>query len=483
MVNLDLRRRPKIQIALKNQQPNLVNTYTTGDRIDGAATITVDHDIPFDNLDITFEGTSRTTVERASVPGQSGAHQTFLKLRQPIDHYPSPRILQPGHTYVFPFTFVVPDRLLPQACNHPKDHGHLEHAHTLLPPTLGDTMVTLRNGKSALVDDLCPEMCRVAYFIRTAVLKKDGSGKRKVLGSGTQKVRITPVVEEQPPLNIPDHEVDGYCVRKEKDLRRGWTRAKRGRLVVSTAQPKPLVSNHGGEESVNSVATLDLRFEPVTEDEAPPQLGTVWTKVTASTFYGAQPWRDFPAGIRASSWAQLGRGVYIESVPLSTRCVASASWTKHSRRDSFSSSSSTSSASTASTSASSTTGSYYTASVIIPITPPTSKTLVPTFHSCLLSRTYSLDLSISYHAPHTSRLLGSAVSLKVPIQVTCSPQNIPAKNAAEVVNVSEMDVDVEAFFTPRDVTGLAVAPPAYGDYRPRVVGAGTEESQRRSVCV
>lgn len=62
MVNLDLRRRPKIQIALKNQQPNLVNTYTTGDRIDGTATITVDHDIPFDHLDITFEGSPSLSI-------------------------------------------------------------------------------------------------------------------------------------------------------------------------------------------------------------------------------------------------------------------------------------------------------------------------------------------------------------------------------------------------------------------------------------
>lgn len=422
------------------------------------------------------KGTSRTTVERASVPGQSGAYQTFLKLRQPIDHYPSPRILQPGNTYVFPFTFVVPDRLLPQACNHPKNHGHLEHAHTLLPPTLGDTMVTLQKGKNVLVDDMCPDMCRVAYFIKTAVVKKEGSGKRKVLGSERHKVRVMPVVEEQPPLSIPDDEVDGYCVRKEKDLRRGWTRAKRGRLVVSTSQPRPIVSNSGGNESVNSVATLDLRFDPVTEDEVPPALGTVWTKVTSSTFFSAQPWSDFPAGTRASSWAQLGCGVYIENVPLSTRCVASASWTKHSRQDSFSSSStSTSSASTAS----STSESYYTASLIIPITPPATKTLVPTFHSCLLSRTYSLDLSISYHTPHTSRLLGSTVSLKVPVQVTMAPRDMPPKNAGDSVSEMEEDVDMEAFFTPRDVTGLAVAPPAYGSYRPRVA-AGQE---RRDVCV
>lgn len=57
--NLDFRRsRPKITVDLANQKPNLVNSYTTGDRIDGTATISVDHDIRFDDIDITFEGIS-----------------------------------------------------------------------------------------------------------------------------------------------------------------------------------------------------------------------------------------------------------------------------------------------------------------------------------------------------------------------------------------------------------------------------------------
>lgn len=321
-------------------------------------------------------------------------------------------------------------------------------------------------------------MCRVAYFVRVAIIKKDGHGKRKAIGSGMQKVRVIPAVDEEPPLNVPDHEIDGYCTRKEKDLRRGWTRAKRGRLAVSTSQPKPIVSNNGGDESVNSVATLDLRFDPAHDDEQPPRLGTVWTKLTASTFFSAQPWSDFPVGARASSWAQLGRGMYIETVPLSTRCVASASWTKHSKLSS--SSSSTSSSSTSSLSSSSTCESYYTASVIIPITPPSTKTLVPTFHSCLISRIYSLDLSISYHTPNTSRLLGSAISLKVPIQVTSSPRASPSKNEIEAINVS--DVDVEEFYTPRNITATA-APPAYGDYQPRMSVPAAGGNEMRSVCV
>lgn len=52
-MNFEFRRRPRIQIDL--DQPS-VYTYTTGDRIDGTVTVSVDYDVPFDDLEITFEG-------------------------------------------------------------------------------------------------------------------------------------------------------------------------------------------------------------------------------------------------------------------------------------------------------------------------------------------------------------------------------------------------------------------------------------------
>lgn len=54
-MNLDFRRpRPRIQIDL--DRPSL-HTFTTGDHINGTATLTVDHELQFDDLEITFEGT------------------------------------------------------------------------------------------------------------------------------------------------------------------------------------------------------------------------------------------------------------------------------------------------------------------------------------------------------------------------------------------------------------------------------------------
>lgn len=52
-MNFEFRRRPRIQIDL--DQPS-VYTYTTGDRIDGTVSVSVDHDVSFDEMEITFEG-------------------------------------------------------------------------------------------------------------------------------------------------------------------------------------------------------------------------------------------------------------------------------------------------------------------------------------------------------------------------------------------------------------------------------------------
>lgn len=364
-----------------------------------------------------------------------------------------------------------------------------------------------------LLKDMSPDMCRIAYFVRASVLKKgdrhrEGCGKRKMLGSAGKKVRIMPAVEEEPPVNLEDREEgDGYCSRREKDVRRGWTRSKRGRVVVAAAQPRPIELVPGdyekeeGEGSVvSSVATLQLRFDPVDEAEQPPSLGKVGTKLTASTFFSAHPWTDFPAATRASSWAQLGRGMYIESVPLSTRCVASATWTRHddnSRRDSLHSTSSSSTAAShpGPSAAYSPSIPYYTAAVVIPITLPRTRTLIPTFHSCLISRIYSLDLSVSYKTTNTS-FLGPSLSLKIPIQVTScgfrnAPKDLGPVPAIEAEGETETEEEVEAqFFTPRNVglvaprqgAAVAVAPPAYRDYRPRMSSVMDDVWGLRTAC-
>ncbi|CAI7629339.1 unnamed protein product [Penicillium palitans] len=471
------RSQPKIEINLAGQKTGHVNSYTTGESIDGSITVTVEHDTRFEEVEIVFEGVARTTVERASCPGRTGSQQMFLKLRQPIDEmeYPTPRILEGGRSYEYPFTFVVPDRLLPQVCTHPKKNAHIQRSHTMLPPTLGDPILS-SNGKT-LLDDMAPSMSQIAYTIRASVLQKQLAGPGVVAIAGiAKKVRIIPTVEEEPPVEVSGS--PSLCTRKEKSVKRGTLRGKLGRIVASSSQPKPIqLLPPDGEptDTVSTVATVNLRFDPV-GDEQPPSLGTMTSKLRVNTFFSAAPWEDFPS-TTGMPFAHIGCGLYTESVPLLTMCVASAQWTKRStaadtmRRDSTDSSSSDSSTGPSSAFTGDT---YYTASVVVPVTLPKSKAFVPTFYSCLISRIYALDLSLTYHTPATN-LMTPTISLRLPVQFTSQAKC--AESIKTHLGVTVTQQELEEFFNPRNVTSptdfsntrgdvvvdVGIAPPEYSE--------------------
>ncbi|KAF7587043.1 hypothetical protein BBP40_007839 [Aspergillus hancockii] len=263
----------------------------------------------------------------------------------------------------------------------------------------------------SLIDDMSSEMCRISYRIRVSVSKRSPSDDKgeETLRVVAKKVRIVPVVEEEPPLVVAD-DGEEYRLRDEKQLKTGFTRKTRGSLVAVASQPEPLQLHpaySGPTSDVSTNATVHLQFNPA-GDEQPPQLGSLCSKLRVSTFYTITPWADFPTSSYADS---LGRHHYTTTVPLSSLCMGSPRWIKHFGAK----------ASQASTSATAGNDTYYTTTLIAPITLPATKTFVPTFHSCLISRVYAVDVSISYHTLKAS-LLAPTLSLRLPIQVTSLPR-------------------------------------------------------------
>lgn len=47
---------PQVEINFAGQRPGLVNSYTTGDKIEGTVTISVERDTRFDEIEIIFQG-------------------------------------------------------------------------------------------------------------------------------------------------------------------------------------------------------------------------------------------------------------------------------------------------------------------------------------------------------------------------------------------------------------------------------------------
>lgn len=189
-------------------------------------------------------------------------------------------------------------------------------------------------------------------------------------------------------------------------------------------------------------------------------------KLQVYTFFGAAAYKIIPELSRRDIWSMV-HGMYPETVTLSCRNIGSVTWTKHSpenskrmsseegdelkrRESNFSTESSTSSTSSASipgaSSAYDSILPFYTAKVLVPVSLPhtatpkyknqtttkspvslnrNSKRIVfaPTFHSCIISRTYALELGLSFHPASSSgtssnTLTHSSLTLRTPIQIS-----------------------------------------------------------------
>ena len=471
--------RPKqiVDVKLTNPQSNcFVPSFTTLEKIEGVATITCPSDTTFDSLHVTFQGNVKVYVEKLATsaptnPRRSAFH-TFLRLQQPLtdDQLPEDSVLKAGVTYTFPFTFVVPDRLLPQACAHPTQNATINEEHLNLPPTLGDPMMA-GDGKS-LLDDMTPDNVRVCYGIRVFALRKaEGQSRPKMLFDSIKKIKIVPAVPEAPPVQVPDDCPDDYVLSTSKNIKKGMFKGKSGIMTVEAVQPAPFFLNSPSSSEQcppSAMATVHVRFEPTEANSKPPKLGSLICRLKVATFYGAIPSDSLPTRSHAFQY-DSNRGVYVDTIPLSSRCIGGVQWTRNeasARRDSVMSK-------TQSTSSMSDTAEvgkdkknkkdrpdpatlpFYTASVLLPLSLPPTRSFVPTFHSCLLSRIYLLDVVLSVH-PGTNSTSSVTVStthfhLKVPIQIAArgNADARPVISDEEAASIARREAD--GYFEPRTI--------------------------------
>ena len=470
--------KPIVDITLNNTPEScFVPSFTTLERMEGVATIRSPVDIAFDSIHLTFQGNVKTYVEKLATsaptnPKKSAFH-TFLRLQQPLkdEDLPEDMVLKAEVTYSLPFTFVVPEHLLPQACTHPTQNPTVNEAHGVLPPSLGDPMMA-GDGKS-LLDDMTPDNVRVSYGLRVFALKKlEGRSKPAMLFDSIKKVKIVPAVPEAPPVEVSGDCDHDYILSTTKTIRKGVFKGKLGTLTVDAAQPPPFSLREPSSTlqcPVSTLATVNVRFEPAEQSSKPPKLGSLISRLKVATFYGAVPMESIPSRSHAFQF-DSSRGFYVDTIPLSQRCVQSASWTKHEaseRRDSVvsktNSSSSMSDAAEASKKKKSKkdkpdpkTLPFYTADILLPLSLPATKSFVPTFHSCLVSRIYLLDAVLSMHPPASgpASMPSSATTfhLKLPIQVAAhgNANARPVISEEEAASIARREAD--GFFEPRTIS-------------------------------
>ena len=481
--------RPDMDIVLENHDEGKI--YTTFDALSGRVEITAPQNARFDEIQITLEGAVKTYVENLSphtTRSRITAVHNFLKLTMPMrdTDYPQPRIAEAGQTYKFPFNFVIPNQLLPRACSHKCNTDHVHHAHLQLPPSMGCREVSIQ-------DDLAPEMSKVQYSVKVKVVRNGDDGKDVVLAEKQRKLHIVPAQAELPPMNILTGQSD-YTLTKTKTLRKGVFSGKLGKITVSAIQPNAFIlpsPSSGVKLPATAMATLNLRFDPHDKSSQPPRLGGLNTKIKATTFYAVRPNEFLPSHATMTAHFESLRSAYDTSVPLSSRCVEAVSWTKHKSAPAYTrrgSASSSDSSDCSDNCPDAKPGSeYYSATVLVPITLPSSKTWIPTFHSCIVSRTYSIDLNLSIHTPGNG-VPASTVSLHLPIQIAADGNQNERAPMTAAEAAAEL-ADAEEFLRPRVIEVPSAAhignsvlvprasdlPPSYDDFaasQPQVVDPG-----------
>ncbi|KAF5016509.1 hypothetical protein F66182_11788 [Fusarium sp. NRRL 66182] len=372
-------KKPEVQIAISGHFNSKI--YTTNSEVSGEVTVTPGRDTPFDHVDVSLDGFSQTRRD-----GPDTTHITthrFLRLEMPVDdfEYPDSRVLEAGRTYTFSFVFNIPSHLSSKACSHHTCSDDVWEKHMALPPTLGGWEK----------DDLAPDMARVSYSVKAVVLIRAKQGYNTLLGN-SHAINVVPSSFEQPPLNItPNDKL--YKLEKSKKFRKTIFSSSQGRVSAVAAQPAAIHLGKQGHEASRSSIPVSLTFEPSTADVVPPKMASASIKVWAHTWFRDHPMQSFP-----NMGSQIANFGYPCSVSL-PKMAPEVKWTPN-----------------VGLGGSKTSAVFHTATVEVPFALPTlDKMFVPTFHSCIVSRAYTVKVVLDGDVK---------VELMVPVQVAMGAADI-----------------------------------------------------------
>ncbi|KAI1487156.1 hypothetical protein F5X96DRAFT_172121 [Biscogniauxia mediterranea] len=476
--------KPSISVQIDNHYRSKI--YTTSSEVSGHVVVSPSHDVRFDSVQILLIGTSKTRIDAVNIP-QATSH-TFLKVAMPIPEssYPVPRIFEAGRTYKLPFHFVIPSQLTINACNHNVSSSSIQEAHVRLPPSLG-------NWEK---DDFAPNMSRVTYCVKARAFRDDGEMGRETtkVMEAAQEIMVLPAIPEDAPLNIADCDQLLYTTSKTKVLKKSILSAKTGQVTVSASQSGAAMISTDGHSIAPTTARLNLEFEPSSVDSQPPKVTGVSSKITSVTYFSSSGINHYPnlKDWAESSFGRDGRGCYSSTVSIPPGRIDKVVWRQrsraHTRRDSGYCTDTPSDSDQSSDSqrpllsavtdkkrnssrgrSKGSSAPYsYTASIQVPIQLPThKKQFLPTFHSCITSRIYVLNLTVTL-------LTGSAssnITVSVPLQIGVEAPSPRVDDAQPPTFEASMQEDeataADEFLRPRTLYMPDIAfqstLPGYGD--------------------
>lgn len=345
--------------------------YNSGSSISGEVVIKPSTSIRYMSIQIQLTGHARVLSGDGTVT--SRVTHKFLELDMPLPpgQLDTPGTLQAGKTERIPFHFVVPYQLPSRSCLHEVDSDRLLDYHLRLPPSTGGWKKT----------DMSPDNVEIQYHVRAVVTK---SHQKWPIDTPTMEakrlVRVVPSSVEVGGSSFDTVDDDIRRSIDDQSSRRGSSVSQRND-ITATLSP---VSMHLGRDDRESQATMRVGLFCHAQGAPPAELvRKITAKIRCYTWYDQKPHSDFPVV------GDSGQ-VFTISTPLEETTPPPQEWSRH--RNSRPPEDGASAGSQPALD-------LYTSSIEIPFCLPTSKkTFLPTFHSCLVSRTYRLEATVHFRS-------------------------------------------------------------------------------------
>ncbi len=413
----------EIHAEINIQNHYKFKVYSPEVPIVGNVIVAAKRDVTFDNIEISFTGLA--VAHNYVQPDPIWATHPFIKLSMPCDstELADEKVFRAGRTYLIPFHFVVPHKLPVGSCKHSSISSGLQERHLRLPPTIG----------FCPGDDQSPEAAQISYNINFVAQRRyTAFSHPTVLFSAKQPVRVLSSSPEEPPLDcFQDDRI--YRLSATKKFWKSMFMDTGGELKAEASQPKAIVLTSDGSTAADSSIHLRLVFVPSVAEFPPVKLHSVSGKLLCKTFFNVIPISHAPA-LEPPDRYEIQPYCYKTGDKLFHRPLERLQWetivlNHDSKKRQNSASSHVSDNLDQTSECRESRGRraslpwawkprgepsiQYTAELNIPFSLPSRKkrTFLPSFDSCLISRTYNVKVTVRAGPIH------GWLTLSVPIQI------------------------------------------------------------------
>ncbi|KAF6815212.1 arrestin domain-containing protein, partial [Colletotrichum sojae] len=378
----------KIEIKLDSHHDDKI--YRPGTTVHGEVKITPWENTHFHSVAVILLGISKIPMETAR--SARVISHVFLSINMPISQS-LPPLFEAGHTYSIPFSVVIPTRLTLSAFKHENQSGAVFDQHTRLPPFMGYWSK----------DELLPEVARVEYIIKAYVARGSpgfsGSLKKTTIAKHLTNVLPDPV--EDPPLHIALQD-ERYTLDRTKALRKNIFSAKQGLFTILATQLSAIRLIPDGNTVSENALFIGLRFDPISPETAPPSVRSIDGVIIAATWLSGVPTHAMhdQGNKHSSSVYPVKQGFSVPFPLVFPDLKGGASWTKSGENTAL----------------------HYEATLQVPLEIPTQPNMIlPTFHTCHISRTYTPAVTV--------RVANTESSIDVPVQIIIDPDTQTSPDA------------------------------------------------------